>query len=111
MLINITDDLATIKAKNVEVLNKKTYDFITKDQNFPEWKQANYSDTWSVLANKTVLTTEEQNKKLYIEAVRAWKDQLLFEINNAEALILNAITPAEIKTALSNIAWAQKPVE
>jgi len=111
MLINITDDLATIKAKNVEALNKKTYDFITKDQKFPEWKQANYSDTWSVLVNKTVLTTEEQNKKMYIEAVRVWKDQLLLEINTAEALILNASNTADIKTALSNIVWAQKPVE
>jgi len=93
-------------------LKADLYNYITKTNNFPEWKQVNYADTYSELSIKkltTSVTPAEQTTIDNIIAVRAWKNALLAERDRVKVLIFAATTTLEIRNAVDSFVYTQPP--
>jgi len=107
-------DATTAKNNADNKLDGNLYNFIVKVSKFPEWKQAEYADTYSELSIKKLtngISVEEQTTIDNIVLVRAWKNQL--KSNNATASkgIQNATTIADINTAVSTMTYTTPPFQ
>jgi len=113
MQIRVTKPIAEIQTDNYNKLTSDLYLFITKTSDFPEWKQANYADTWANLSIKqlaTTLTTAETVQLTYINSIRDWKNTLLSERDRVKALIFTATDVKTIRDAVASFTYPQKPL-
>jgi len=110
----IVDDITTVCDSNYNTLKSELYRFITETSNFPEWKQVNYSDTYSELSIQKLtngITTDQQTTLDNIVAVRAWKNALLSERDRVKTLIYDATNLAGITTAVDSLVYSTPPFE
>lgn len=88
------------------------YMFITQASKFPEWKQANYADTWSELSIKKLtsgVTADEQATIDAIQQTRDWKNTLLVERDRVKGEIYAAVDEIGIQQAFDSMIHTSAP--
>ncbi len=109
MQLRVTKPLSELQDDAYNKLRTDIYEFIITTKDFPEWKQANYADTWANLSIKqlsTALTTEELSVLAVINSTRTWKDNLIAERDRVKTLIFNSVNIAEIRDAVDSFVYA-----
>lgn len=114
MQFNLEKTQPEIEQDYLTYFKSLIYIFITETSGFPEWKQANYTDTSSFLEIQKLkglsLTVEEQAELDHINAVRNWKNDILSKKQVIEDVILNPLsTPQEIRTAIDSMVYVTFP--
>jgi len=113
MQLRITKPLEERRVDQYDKLKGELYIFITQTADFPEWKQVNYSDSYSMLILKaltTPLTSEDAAQKLHIEAVRAWKGRLIAERDRVRFEISAASDQPGVMLAYDSFLYESIPL-
>ena len=112
MRLEFQASLEDLKVQAYDKVRKTLYNHIVVDSDFPEWKQANYADTYAYLTLKELkhpLTPKEQETLAGIESVRQWKTDLLSNRDAVKEAIASATTPQEVAQAVALMDYKGRP--
>jgi len=113
MQLRITKPLLEIQNDAYDKIKSLLYTHVTVTSDFPEWKQANFLDTFSEVKFRGLgqpLTTEEQAYIDYIDEVRVWKNALFTERDRVKGEIFAATSVYDIVVATNSMIYLQMPV-
>lgn len=114
MPLNLTKDLTEGQQEVYDKLRADLYTFITVDSDFPEWKQANYSErytTLSVLKIEGTITTEEQTELDAIISVISWKNGLITQRDTIKNDIFNSTSIPSARIAADTFVFTPAPFD